>query len=101
MMTTVECLLGVLALDILNDCLDQIDDYFQGEMKYDEDTIVELLRSNGYNVDEAIDFIMDSGVTVDDMRPKPVAPKIEPKVISLAPKASKASAPKSGYLLVL
>ncbi|KAK8827701.1 hypothetical protein WA577_007248 [Blastocystis sp. JDR] len=81
--------------DILNDCLDQIDDYFQGEMKYDEDTIVELLRSNGYNVDEAIDFIMDSGVTVDNMRPKPVAPKIEPKVISLAPKASKASAPKN------
>lgn len=91
-MIMVRCLLGELVLDILNDCLDQIDDYFQGEMKYDEESVVELLRSNGYNVDEAIDFIIDNGISVDEIKPKPIVPKMEPKVISIV---SKAPAPTS------
>ena len=28
-------------------------------MDFDEDTIVEFLRSNGYDVNEAIDYIME------------------------------------------
>ena len=46
---------------MLNDCLDQIYDYFQDEIEFDEDTVVEFLRSNGYDIQEAIDFIMEAG----------------------------------------
>lgn len=47
--------------DLLNDCFDQIDAFFDGQMDYDEDFIVEFLRSNDYNVEEAIDCIMENG----------------------------------------
>ena len=45
--------------DLLNDCFDQIYDYFGDNMKFNEDTVVEFLRSNGYNVNEAIDYILE------------------------------------------
>ena len=80
--------LSFYAADIINDCLDQIDDYFKGQMQYDEESIVELLRSNCYNVDEAIDYIIENGISVDDLHKKPVIPKMEAKVISLAPKTT-------------
>ena len=51
-------------VDLLNDCLDQIDDFLDGQINYDEDKVVEFLRSNDYNVEEAIDFIMDNCVSV-------------------------------------
>lgn len=47
------------AADLLNDCFDQIYDYFGDDMKFNEDTVVEFLRSNGYNVNEAIDYILE------------------------------------------
>ena len=87
--------------DIINDCLDQIDDYFKGQMQYDEESIVELLRSNCYNVDEAIDYIIENGISVDDLHKKPVIPKMEAKVISLAPKSTPPKSRWSSYLLIV
>lgn len=60
-MIMVSCSGYTLFLDLLNDCFDQIDAFFDGQMDYDEDFIVEFLRSNDYNVEEAIDCIMENG----------------------------------------
>ena len=46
-----------------------------GQIQYNEDTVVEFLRQNDYNVEEAIDFIMDNGACVDTPSPEPL-PKI-------------------------
>ena len=69
----------------MDDCLDQIDDFLDGQIEYDESVVVEFLRSNDYNIEEAIDFIMDNGASIIKPLPKPEPPKIEKKIISTKP----------------
>ena len=72
------------AIDLLNDCLDQIYDYFGDKMHFDEDTIVEFLRSNGYDVNEAIDYIMEF---CGQDEPPVLAPSIVPRVSYSVPQS--------------
>lgn len=72
-------------LDLLNDCLDQIDDFLDGQVDYDESQVVDFLRENNYNVEEAIDFIMDNGAAIISPIEKPPAPKIDIKTIATKP----------------
>ena len=62
--------------DLLNDCYDQIYDYFGDNMKFNEDTVVEFLRSNGYNVNEAIDYILEYCGVDQPQRTLPTKTKI-------------------------
>ena len=71
-------------IDLLNDCLDQIYDYFGDNMHFDEDTIVEFLRSNGYDVNEAIDYIMEY---CGRDEPPALAPSIVPRVSYSVPQS--------------
>lgn len=66
-----------------------------GQIQYDEDTVVEFLRRNDYNVEEAIDFIMDNGACVDTPSPEPL-----PKVIQTKAPVVKSlySPPSSSFL---
>ena len=68
-------------LDLLNDCLDQIYDFFQDDIEFDEDTVVEFLRSKGYDVQEAIDFIMEAGA-LKQPTPPPVVSSYSPVTTS-------------------
>ena len=71
-------------IDLLNDCLDQIYDYFGDNMHFDEDTIVEFLRSNGYDVNEAIDYIMEF---CGRDEPPALGPPIVPRVSYSVPQS--------------
>ena len=77
-------------VDLLNDCLDQIYDYFQDEIEFDEDTVVEFLRSNGYDIQEAIDYIMEFGP-----RKKPTPPPAIPSYTPVT--TSKYTVPTSEF----
>lgn len=64
-------------LDLLNDCFDQIYDYFQDTVEFDEDTVVEYLRSNDYDVQDAIDFILENGAR-KEAKPEPLKVNKQP-----------------------
>lgn len=68
---------------MLNDCLDQIDDFLDGQIEYDDESVVEFLRSNDYNVEETIDFIMDNGCCTSKPIKTPEIPKVEKKPIAV------------------